>query len=49
MGHFRCRSGGICLISVGIGIWLAMVLPVGVILFVSGLTLILLGCTFLKG
>lgn len=45
---FRCRKGGICLISMGIGIWLALVLPVGVIMFVSGLTLIVLGVTFLK-
>jgi hypothetical protein len=32
----------------GVGIWLALVLPVGVIMFVSGLTLIVLGATFLK-
>lgn len=48
MRGFRCRNGGICLISMGIGIWLALVLPVGVIMFVSGLTLIVLGVTFLK-
>lgn len=48
MRKFRCRSGGLCLISMGVGIWLALVLPVGVIMFVSGLTLIVLGATFLK-
>lgn len=48
MRRSRCRNGGLCLISLGIGIWLALVLPVGVIMFVSGLTLIVLGCTFLK-
>lgn len=48
MRKFRCRSSGLCLISMGVGIWLALVLPVGVIMFVSGLTLIVLGATFLK-
>lgn len=41
----RCswKGGGLCLISMGIGVLLALVLPVGVIMFVAGLTLILLG------
>jgi hypothetical protein len=43
-----CRERGICAISVGAGILIAMVLPVGVIMFVSALTLILLGLTWMR-
>lgn len=47
-GCFHCRSGGLCLISLGIGVLLALVLPVGVIIFVSGMALIFLGCCLLR-
>lgn len=45
MRRCSCKTGGLCLISMGIGVLLALVLPAGVILFVSGLTLIVLGAT----
>lgn len=43
-----CRERGLCAISAGVGILIAMVLPVGVIMFVSALTLILLGLTWMR-
>ena len=42
-----CRERGLCAISLGIGIILAMVLPIGVIMFVSALAMILLGLTWM--
>lgn len=48
MRGFRCRNSGLCLIFLGLGILLALVLPVGVIIFVSSLALILLGCNLLR-
>lgn len=48
MRGFPCRNGGLCLIFLGVGILLAMVLPVGVILFLAGMTLICLGCFLLR-
>lgn len=48
MRGFRCRNSGLCLIFLGLGILLALVLPVSVIIFVSSLALILLGCNLLR-
>lgn len=48
MRGFRCRNSGLCLMSLGVGILLALVLPVGVIIFVSGLALIGLGCALFR-
>lgn len=44
----NCRTRGICAISLGVGILLALVLPVGVIIFCAGVSLIVLGCTWIK-
>ncbi len=43
-----CRGRGLCAISLGIGILLAMVLPIGVIMFVSALAMILLGLAWMR-
>ena len=43
MRRFRCRCGGICLISIGVGVLLALVLPLRAVLLLSGLALIVLG------
>ena len=43
----NCKNRGLCMISLGVGILLSMVLPVGVIIFVSALALIALGITWL--
>ncbi len=44
----NCRTRGLCAIALGIGILLALVLPVNFIIFVTGLTLIFLGITWMK-
>ena len=44
----NCRERGLCAIFLGVGIILAKVLPLGVIVFVSALTLILLGLTWMR-
>lgn len=44
----NCKLRGACVASIGIGILLALVLPVGVIIFVAGLTLICLGITWMR-
>ena len=41
------RLRGACTASLGAGILLALVLPVGVIIFVSAIGLILLGCNWM--
>lgn len=46
-GH-SCRERGLCVISLGVGLLLAMVLPIGVIMFLSALTMILLGLTWMR-
>lgn len=43
-----CRERGLCAISLGIGLLLAMVLPIGVIMFVSAFAMILLGLTWMR-
>lgn len=46
-----CGGGGWwgrCLIALGIGVLLALVMPVSAIIFVAGLALILLGVTMLR-
>lgn len=48
-GGWGCWGrSGLCLISVGVGVLLALVLPVSVIIFVAGMTLIVLGCSLLR-
>jgi hypothetical protein len=42
------KTKGVCLISLGAGILLALVLPVGCIIVVSAVTMILLGIGYLK-
>ena len=42
------RMRGICAVSLGTGILLALVLAVGVIIFRAGVSLIVLGCTWMK-
>lgn len=37
-----------CVISLGVGLLVAMVLPIGVIMFLSALTMILLGLTWMR-
>lgn len=44
----RRSTRGICAISLGAGILLAQVLPVHVIIFCAGISLIVLGCTWMK-
>lgn len=44
--NYRLR--GVCAVSLGVGILLALVLPVGVIIFCAGITLIILGFTWMK-
>lgn len=44
----NCKKRGLCAISIGVGILLAMVLPISVIIFVSALALILLGLTWMR-
>ena len=46
-GH-NCRERGLCFISLGVGLLVAMVLPIGVIMFLSALTMILLGLTWMR-
>ena len=46
-GH-NCRERGLCAISFGVGLLVAMVLPIGVIMFLSALTMILLGLTWMR-
>ena len=46
-GH-NCRERGLCVISLGVGLLVAMVLPIGVIMFLSALTMILLGLTWMR-
>ncbi|MCD8143766.1 MAG: hypothetical protein LUD79_00245 [Oscillospiraceae bacterium] len=43
------RQRGICLISLGAGILLALVLPVGCIIVVCSLTMIILGISWMRG
>ncbi|MCD8085917.1 MAG: hypothetical protein LUE61_03595 [Clostridiales bacterium] len=45
----RCKKWGQCLIGLGVGVLLAMVLPVSVIIFCTGVALIVLGVTWMKG
>ncbi|MCC8064336.1 MAG: hypothetical protein LIO70_04510, partial [Clostridiales bacterium] len=45
----RCKKWGQCLVGLGVGVLLAMVLPVGVIIFCTGVALIALGVTWMKG
>lgn len=47
-GGFRRRYGGVCLISVGIGVLLALVLPLKAVLILSGLAMIVLGVSCLR-
>lgn len=44
----HCKPGGLCAISLGIGILLSMVLPTGFIIFVGAVALIVLGCTWMR-
>ena len=44
----KCRERGLCAIFLGVGLILAKVVPIGVIVFVSALTLILLGLTWMR-
>ena len=46
-GH-NCRERDLCVISLGVGLLVAMVLPIGVIMFLSALTMILLGLTWMR-
>lgn len=43
-----CGSAGTVLISLGVGILLALVLPVSAIIFAAGMALILLGSILLR-
>ncbi len=43
------KQRGICLISLGAGILLALILPVGCIIVVCSLTMIFLGISWLRG
>jgi uncharacterized membrane protein len=45
----RGKQAGMCLITLGVGVLLALVLPVGVLIFLSGVALIVLGITWIKG
>lgn len=40
---FGRRYGGICLISIGVGVLLALVLPLKAVLTLSGLAMIVIG------
>lgn len=44
----RYQKAGLCLISLGIGVLLAMVLPVGVLIFFAAVAMIALGVTWCK-
>ncbi len=46
-GGFGRRYGGICLISVGLGVLLALTLPLRAVLILSGLAMIVLGVSCL--
>ncbi len=47
-GGFGRRYGGICLISVGLGVLLALTLPLRAVLILSGLAMIVLGLGCLR-
>lgn len=44
----RGKRAGLCMICLGVGILLALVLPVGVLFFLTGVALIVLGLTWMK-
>ncbi len=44
----NCRTRGMFVMALGVGILLALVLPVSVIIFCAGISLIILGCTWMK-
>ena len=42
------RPGAVCAISLGVGIILSMVLPVGCVVFLGAVALIVLGVTWMR-
>lgn len=44
----NCKTYGIFFIAFGTGIMIARVLPIGFLVFITGLALIVLGCTWMK-
>lgn len=44
----HCRPGGMIALSLGIGILLSMILPIGCVIFIGAVALIILGITWMR-